>query len=172
MHTLRLVGCRVECASGPAIAADRLVASVLELKRRRSSVMGAPCGRPAGARLGGLYCDGATPCNESGPAHRADSLRVDQDVLLKKLEGKEVKPFEAVGACEDGAVCLRGARMIDSSVSTPNCQRLGTCASSGQPAGRSARVPPRRLRGRGGRTRNGAVERLDAPSGTRPLVPG
>ena len=83
MHALRLEGCLLEHASGPAVAADRLVASLLVL--RASTVVGhGAAGAVAlrGARLGGLDCDRARLRNDSGPALRADSLRVEQDVFL------------------------------------------------------------------------------------------
>jgi hypothetical protein len=104
LHALRLEGCLLEHASGSAIAADRLVASLLVL--RASTVIGhGSAGAVAlqGARLDGLDCDRARIRNDSGPALRAGSLRVEQDVFLRW-------GFEAVGAGDDGAVCLLGAR--------------------------------------------------------------
>jgi hypothetical protein len=58
-----------------------------------------------GAHIGGHFvCDGAQLRNDSGPALYADSLQVDQDMLMRR-------GFTATGAGEDGAVRLPGARI-------------------------------------------------------------
>jgi len=57
-----------------------------------------------GAHIGGHFvCDGAQLRNDSGPALYADSLQVDQDMLMRS-------GFTATGGGEDGAVRLPGAR--------------------------------------------------------------
>ncbi len=59
----------------------------------------------AGARIGGhLAWDGAQLRNDSGPALHADSLQVDQDMLMRS-------GFTATGGGEDGAVRLAGAHI-------------------------------------------------------------
>ena len=58
-----------------------------------------------GAHIGGHWvCDGAQLRNDSGPAVYADSLQVDQDMLMRG-------GFTATGGGEDGAVRLPGARI-------------------------------------------------------------
>jgi hypothetical protein len=58
-----------------------------------------------GAHIGGhLDCTGAQLRNDSGPALYADSLQVDQDMLMRS-------GFTATGGGEDGAVRLSGAHI-------------------------------------------------------------
>jgi hypothetical protein len=58
-----------------------------------------------GARIGGhLDCSGAQLSNDSGPALVANSLQVDQDMVLR--DG-----FTATGGGDDGAIGLAGARI-------------------------------------------------------------
>ena len=58
-----------------------------------------------GAHIGGhLVWDGAQLRNDSGPALYADSLQVDQDMLMRS-------GFTATGGGEDGAVRLSGAHI-------------------------------------------------------------
>lgn len=104
LNVLRLDGCEIRSASGAAVAAERLIASELTLMGTVVSghgVAGAVSLR--GAHLDRLICDNARLSNDSGPALRADSSRVDQEVLLRGS-------FEASGSGEHGAVCLLGAR--------------------------------------------------------------
>jgi hypothetical protein len=59
----------------------------------------------AGARIGGHFdCTGADLRNDSGPALYADSLQVDQDMLMRS-------GFTAIGGGEDGTVRLSGAHI-------------------------------------------------------------
>ena len=59
----------------------------------------------AGAHIGGhLAWDGAQLRNDSGPALHADSLQVDQDMLMRS-------GFTVTGGGEDGAVRLSGAHI-------------------------------------------------------------
>jgi hypothetical protein len=105
LAALRLEGCLVETASGSAVAAERLVASVMVL--RAATVVGhGPAGAVSlpGARLDRLDCDGARLRNGCGPALRADSIQVDQRAFLRR-------GFEAVGAGRLGTVRLNGARL-------------------------------------------------------------
>jgi hypothetical protein len=104
LNVVCLDGCEVRSTSGAAVAAERLIASELTLLGALVSghgVAGAVSLR--GAHLDRLICDDARLSNDAGPALRADSARVDQEVLLRGS-------FEASGSGEQGAVCLLGAR--------------------------------------------------------------
>lgn len=105
LAVLRLNGCRLEHASDSAMAADRLVASLVVLTGATvigSGAYGAL--RLLGARLHELDCNGAKLQNNSGPALRADGMQVEQAVFLR--DG-----FEATGVGDAGAVGLFGARI-------------------------------------------------------------
>jgi hypothetical protein len=105
LAVLRLNRCRLERASGSALAADRLVAPLVVLTAATFIGHGA-CGAVGllGARLDQLECDGAKLRNDTGPALCAEGLQVEQAVFLRA-------GFEATGAGEDGAVRLLGARI-------------------------------------------------------------
>jgi uncharacterized protein YjbI with pentapeptide repeats len=120
LNVLRLDGCEVRSAPGPAIAAERLIASELTMVGAVLSGHGAAGAvNLRGAQLDRLICDDARLSNDSGPALRADSLRVDQEVLLR---GR----FEASGSGEHGAVYLLGAR-----TARLECDGATLCNASG-----------------------------------------
>ena len=93
---------------GPALAADDLRVDRSVFLRGGFEAVGV--GGLGAVRLPGahvtsrLECTDARMRNDSGPALRAESLRVDQDVFL---DGG----FEAVGVGEDGAVRLIAAHV-------------------------------------------------------------
>jgi hypothetical protein len=91
VSVLKLQGSWLEDGSAAALAADRLVASLVVLTNA-TMVSQEPVGAVSlrGAQLGRLECDGAKLRNDKDPALHADSLRVEQDVLLRH-------GFEAIG---------------------------------------------------------------------------
>ncbi|HEU5472730.1 MAG TPA: hypothetical protein VFV67_18945 [Actinophytocola sp.] len=101
---LVLTGCLLEHPTEPALDADRLTTTVLNLA---SVIATAHNARGAitvsGAHLGGLTCRAARLRNDSGPAVDAGHLRVVQSMRLSRLE--------AIGAGELGAVRLLGAHL-------------------------------------------------------------
>ena len=103
---LGLAGCQIEHPAEPPLDGARLTCGVLNLSRAR--VIGhANSGAVnlAGAHIGGgLGCDGAKLCNDSGPALVADGLQVDQAVYLRG-------GFAATGSGGAGAVNLVAARI-------------------------------------------------------------
>ena len=101
---LVLDGCRLEHPAEPALDADRMTAAALDLARANVSAANAGGAvRLVNAHLGFLDCADAVVRNESGPGLAADGLRVDQDVVLDRVE--------AAGAGPDGAIRLSGAHV-------------------------------------------------------------
>jgi hypothetical protein len=98
---------RMHNDSGPALMADGLqVDQRVFLSGRFQAVGAGETGAVwlPNAHLGQLECDGATICNNAGPALLADNLQVDQNVYLRG-------EFEAIGTSKLGAVRLRGAHL-------------------------------------------------------------
>lgn len=105
LSILRLDGCRAEHSCGPAVAADRLSASLVALNG--ATVAGQGAGGAvslSGARITRVECDGADFSNDCGPALFAEAVQVEQDMFLRA-------GFKASGAGEAGAVCLLAARL-------------------------------------------------------------
>ena len=100
-----LTGCRLEHPSEPALDADRLTCSVLDLSG--TTIIGHADGAVSlrSAHIGGdLGCDGASLRSPAGPALSANGLQVDQTMLFGG-------GFTAVGAGETGAISLLGAHV-------------------------------------------------------------
>ena len=101
-------GARLRNDSGPALNADTLQADrgmFLTGGFTATGVGGNRRGQPARRpHRWRLVCDGASLRNDSGPALNADSLQVDQGMLL-------TGGFTATGAGESGAVNLLGAHV-------------------------------------------------------------
>jgi hypothetical protein len=109
LPALVLEGCLIEQPEGsadPPLDASRLTAVLVGLTGsiiKASSDGGAV--RLVGAHIGGqLECGGARMDNDSGPALRAEGLRVTQSVFLRS-------GFRATGTGHDGAVRLLGAHI-------------------------------------------------------------
>jgi len=107
LASVTLAGCQLEHPTESPLDADRLACSVLILSDARiigHADAGAVCLR--GAHIGGdLDCIGASLRNDSGPALRADGLRVGQSVFLYR--------FTATADSDAGAVRLLGAHIGD-----------------------------------------------------------
>jgi len=104
-------GAKLSNPGGRALVAARLtVGQDMFCRNRGGPERGQPCVAEgevilAGARIGGhLAWDGAQLRNDSGPALYADSLQVDQDMLMRS-------GFTATGGGEDGTVRLSGVRI-------------------------------------------------------------
>jgi hypothetical protein len=98
---------RMHNDSGPALMADGLqVDQRVFLSGRFQAVGAGETGAVwlPNAHLGQLECDGATICNNAGPALLADNLQVDQNVFLRG-------EFQATGTSKLGAVRLPGAHL-------------------------------------------------------------
>ena len=82
-------GANMRNDSGPALVADSLQVGLGMLLRRGFTATGAGergAVRLTGAHIGGhLVCDGASLRNDSGPALRADTLRVGLAILSRGL---------------------------------------------------------------------------------------
>jgi hypothetical protein len=114
--TLRLAGASIggqlDCSgaslqnpSGPAFDADGLTVRLnFFLSMNSVGTGGEGAVRLVGAHVGGLWGNGASIRNDSGPALDADGLRVDRNILL-------ASGFEAVGHGHGGAVTLRGSKI-------------------------------------------------------------
>ena len=104
-------GAKLSNPGGRALVASRLtVGQDMFCRNRGGPGHEQPCVAEgevilAGARIGGhLAWDGAHLRNDSGPALYADSLQVDQDMLMRS-------GFTATGGGEDGAVRLAGVHI-------------------------------------------------------------
>src|SRR5262249_19453733 len=101
-----LTGCQLKHPTERPLAADGLSCSVLALSEARitgHTSVGAV--NLTGAQIGGgLDCDGAALCNDSGPALGADGLQVGRRVLLRDR-------FTATGAGQYGTVRLTSAHI-------------------------------------------------------------
>ena len=99
-----LTGCHLEHPTEPSLDAERLTCGTLCLDEATiigHSEVGAV--NLSGGHIGGqLSCRGANLHNRSGPALKADGLRVDRGMFLHG-------GFTAIGAGADGAVNLVGA---------------------------------------------------------------
>ena len=93
-----------------------------------------------GAHIGGhLECDGAQLRNDSGPALYADSLQVDQDMLMRS-------GFTATGAAKMArSACPAPASAATSTARGDPAQRLRPRPVRRPPASRSGHVSPRRV---------------------------
>jgi hypothetical protein len=88
-----------------------------------------------GAHIGGhLDCTGANLRNDSGPALVADSLQVDQDMVLR--DG-----FTATGSGDDGAIGLAGAQQDSDRWPVVHGGAAGQRRTGSQPAGGHQRGP-------------------------------
>jgi len=103
---LDLTGCHLEHPTEPPLDAERLTCGTLCLDK--ATIIGhseAGAVNLSGGHIGGqLSCRGASLRNSSGPALKADGLRVDQGMFLHG-------GFTATGAGADGAVNLVGAHI-------------------------------------------------------------
>jgi hypothetical protein len=104
--TVSLSGCQLDHPAEPALTADRLTCSVLDLSDARiTGHVNAGAVTLPGAHIGGsLDCDGAALRNDSGPALVAYGLETGEGMFLSR-------GFTAIGAGENGAVNLAGARI-------------------------------------------------------------
>jgi uncharacterized protein YjbI with pentapeptide repeats len=102
---LILTGCHLDHPDQPALHAERLTTTLLDLNQATltgNTTTGAVT--LLGAHLSLLTCTGASLHNKTGPALLADGLRVDQNVFLNA-------EFKAVGAGKRGAVRLTGPHL-------------------------------------------------------------
>jgi hypothetical protein len=106
--SLLFTGAQLRNDSGPALVAYGLQVGQSVFLRSGFTAFGTGergAVRLIGAHIGGhLDCTKADLRNDSGPALRADSLQIDQDMLL-------TGGFTATGGGEDGALRLPGARI-------------------------------------------------------------
>lgn len=91
---------------GPSLNGDSLRVELDVWLRHVEAIGAGPDGAVClrGARARRVECDGATLCNTTGPAFRADSLNVELRAFLRSS-------FTADGTGEDGTLRLNGAQL-------------------------------------------------------------
>jgi len=105
LASVGLIGCRLEHPTEPPLDADRLTCSVLALRGAR--IVGhtgdGAIRLPAAHIDGPVDCDGASLCNDVGPAVVASNLQVGMSMYLRG--------FTATGAGDDGVIRLVSAHI-------------------------------------------------------------